>query len=414
MSNINPIVDQNPNDHHPDKKALRKKLVIFGSFILGFILLLMLWALASKGQQSSNNTGASTEQTAANKGSTEGVVPELVAVNLDKTTEIKANNDEVEHTPPPLNTPLIVTPPVLTLDMQRSMAYQQQMRDHRQQQLLSAMASDTLVQLKGGGNSTEQATDDALSQLNAQAQMLQERIAQQSSMPTSTAALDNYGAVPPSNQQQKRAFMAEHRQIDYLTHTKETSISPYELKVGTVIPATLISGINSDLAGQVIASVSQNIYDSASGAHLLIPQGSRLYGVYDSQVAYGQSRVLLAWSRINFPDGSTLNLENMGGMDTQGYAGFEDEVDNHYFKIFGNAMLLGMISGAAQAGVSNNSDSDTPSAIADGVTQQFAQTGSSLIQKNLDVQPRIIIRNGYRFNVMVNKDVLLSPYTPRR
>ena len=208
--------------------------------------------------------------------------------------------------------------------------------------------------------------------------------------------------------------MAEHRQIDYLKHTKERAISPYELKVGTVIPATLISGINSDLAGQVIAAVSQNVYDSVSGAHLLIPQGSRLYGVYDSQIAYGQSRVLLAWSRINFPDGSTLNLENMGGMDTQGYAGFENEVDNHYFKIFGNAMLLGMISGTAQAGVSNNSDSDTPSAIADGVTQQFAQTGSSLIQKNLDVQPRIIIRNGYRFNVMVNKDVLLSPYIPRR
>nr|WP_276521666.1 TrbI/VirB10 family protein [Shewanella sairae] len=208
--------------------------------------------------------------------------------------------------------------------------------------------------------------------------------------------------------------MEEHRQIDYLQHTKEASISPYELKVGTVISATLISGINSDLAGQVIASVSQNVYDSGSGAHLLIPQGSKLYGVYDSQIAYGQSRVLLAWSRINFPDGSTLNLENMGGMDTQGYAGFEDEVDNHYFKIFGNALLLGMISGAAQAGVSDNGDSDTPSAIADGVTQQFAQTGSSLIQKNLDVQPRIIIRNGYRFNVMVNKDVLLSPYIPRR
>jgi len=410
VSNINPIVDQNPNNHHPDKKALRKKLVIFGSFILGFILLLMLWALASKGAQTSNNTGASSEQTTADKRSTEGVVPELIAVNLNKTTAIKPKNDEVDNTPtpPPLNTSPTITPPVLTLDMQRSIAYQQQMRDYRQQQLLSAMTSDTVVQFKGDQNSTEQATDDVLSQLNTQTQMLQARIAQQSSMPT--AALDNGGTQPMSNQQQKRAFMAEHRQIDYLKHTKESAISPYELKVGTVIPATLISGINSDLAGQVIASVSQNVYDSANGTHLLIPQGSKLYGAYDSQIAYGQSRVLLAWNRINFPDGSTLNLENMGGMDTQGYAGFEDEVDNHYFKIFGNAMLLGMISGATQAGVSNNSDSDTPSAIADGVTQQFAQTGSSLIQKNLDVQPRIVIRGGYRFNVMVNKDVLLPPY----
>ena len=107
-------------------------------------------------------------------------------------------------------------------------------------------------------------------------------------MPTTSAGGDGYGAQPLNHQQQKRAFMEEHRQIDYLKHTKEASISPYELKVGTVIPATLISGINSDLAGQVIASVSQNVYDSVSGAHLLIPQGSKLYGVYGSHVAYGQ------------------------------------------------------------------------------------------------------------------------------
>ncbi|GIU52228.1 hypothetical protein TUM4438_44410 [Shewanella sairae] len=413
MSNVNPIVNQDPNSHHPNKKSLKKQLVVFGSCILGLIVLLMLWALASKGTDTSSGGAEAEQAAAADKRSSEGEVPELVAVNLDKTTAIKPKTEEAELIPPPQVVPVVVPPPVLTLDMQRSMAYQQQMLDYRQQQLMSAMASDTVVQLKSP-QSNAQATNDALSQLDAQAQMLQERIAQQSAMPTTTAGLESYGAGQPNHQQQKRAFMEEHRQIDYLQHTKEASISPYELKVGTVIPATLISGINSDLAGQVIASVSQNVYDSGSGAHLLIPQGSKLYGVYDSQIAYGQSRVLLAWSRINFPDGSTLNLENMGGMDTQGYAGFEDEVDNHYFKIFGNALLLGMISGAAQAGVSDNGDSDTPSAIADGVTQQFAQTGSSLIQKNLDVQPRIIIRNGYRFNVMVNKDVLLSPYIPRR
>ncbi|GIU52425.1 hypothetical protein TUM4438_45130 [Shewanella sairae] len=413
MSSVNPIVNQDPNSHHPNKKSLKKQLVVFGSCILGFIVLLMLWALASKGADTSGSGAEAEQAAAADKRSSEGEVPELVAVNLDKTTTIKPKSEEAELIPPPQVVPVVVPPPVLTLDMQRSMAYQQQMLDYRQQQLMSAMASDTVVQLKSP-QSNAQATNDALSQLDAQAQMLQERIAQQSAMPTTTAGLESYGAAQPNHQQQKRAFMEEHRQIDYLQHTKEASISPYELKVGTVISATLISGINSDLAGQVIASVSQNVYDSGSGAHLLIPQGSKLYGVYDSQIAYGQSRVLLAWSRINFPDGSTLNLENMGGMDTQGYAGFEDEVDNHYFKIFGNALLLGMISGAAQAGVSDNGDSDTPSAIADGVTQQFAQTGSSLIQKNLDVQPRIIIRNGYRFNVMVNKDVLLSPYIPRR
>ena len=172
MSSVNPIVNQDPNSHHPNKKSLRKKLVIFGSGILGFIALLMLWALASKAPTTSNSSDAETEQTAADKRSTEGGVPELIAVNLNKTTEIKPKSEDITVTPPLVVPHVVPPPPPLTLDMQRSMAYQQQMLDYRQQQLLSAMASDTVVQLKSGHISAT-ATDDALSQLNAQAQMLQ-------------------------------------------------------------------------------------------------------------------------------------------------------------------------------------------------------------------------------------------------
>ncbi|PJE81913.1 TrbI/VirB10 family protein, partial [Yersinia kristensenii] len=180
------------------------------------------------------------------------------------------------------------------------------------------------------------------------------------------------------------------------------------------IPATLISGINSDLPGQVIAQVNQNVYDTATHSTILLPQGSKLYGVYDSRVAYGQDRLLMAWTRINFPDGTTLELEGMGGTDAAGYAGFADQVDHHYFKIFGNAFLLGLISGATQSGVSdNNSDNvSTSESVNNGVVQQFSTVGTSLIQKNLDVQPTIKIRNGYKFNVMLNKDVVLPPYQP--
>ncbi|MCG9702475.1 hypothetical protein L1D19_20615 [Vibrio natriegens] len=218
----------------------------------------------------------------------------------------------------------------------------------------------------------------------------------------------------PNKQDIKLAFSEKEHSNTYLTQGREKPLSPYELKVGTLIPATMISGVNSDLPGQVIASVSQNVYDSATGSHLLLPQGAKLYGLYDSQIAYGQDRVLMAWTRVNYPDGTTLELEGMGAIDSQGFAGFEDQVDHHYWKIFGNAFILGMITGVSEAGINDGNDSDTSTAesINNGVTEQFAETGSTLIEKNLDVQPTIVIRNGYKFNIMLNKDVILHPYQP--
>lgn len=220
------------------------------------------------------------------------------------------------------------------------------------------------------------------------------------------------GAADPNKQGVKMAFAEQEHSNTYLTTGREAPLSPYELKVGTLIPATMISGLNSDLPGQIIASVSQNVWDSATGGTLLIPQGSKLYGTYDSQVAYGQDRILVAWTRVNYPDGTTLELKGMGAIDAAGYAGFADQVDHHYWKIFGNAFVLGMITGVSEAGISDDDDDDTSTAesVNNGVTEQFAETGSTLIERNLDVQPTIVIRNGYRFNIMLNKDVVLEPY----
>ena len=411
MSHTNPIINQVPGEHHPNKRRLSGKLMMVVVMSLMMLGLLILWALASKAATAPTTTPTTQATEASNNRSDDGQVPRGLALTIDKLTAVVPAPD----TPPAELTPSApaqtLTPPPLSLAQQRAMAFEQQMLDYRQQQIISAMNSETVVQVSNANQHPEFNTNNQLSQLEAQTAMLQQQLAKQAGMQPGMATIAG-AASAFDGQQQKRAFMAEHRQTDYLAHARESALSPYELKVGTIIPAVLTSGINSDLPGQVIASVSQNVFDSATGQHLLIPQGSKLYGVYDSQIAYGQSRVLLAWSRINFPNGTTLNLDTMGGMDTQGFAGFEDKVDNHYAKIFGNALLLGMISGATQAGVSD-SDSNNRSvseSVADGVTQQFGQTGSTLIQKNLDVQPRIIIRNGYRFNVMVNKDVLLSPY----
>ncbi|WP_235424040.1 TraB/TrbI/VirB10 family type IV secretion system protein [Citrobacter koseri] len=221
------------------------------------------------------------------------------------------------------------------------------------------------------------------------------------------------GSADPNGQNEKEAFSQHQHSNTYLTHGREKPLGQWELKVGTLIPGVLISGLNSDLPGQVVATVSQNVWDSITHSQILIPQGAQLYGLYDSRVAYGQDRVLMAWTRINYPDGTTIELDGMGGIDTAGYAGFEDQVDHHYWKIFGNAFILGMISGVAQASISHDSgdsDSDRAQSINNGVTQQFANAGSSLIQKNLDVQPTITIRNGYKFNIMLNKDIVLPPW----
>lgn len=195
----------------------------------------------------------------------------------------------------------------------------------------------------------------------------------------------------------------------------EAPRSPFELRAGFVVPATLISGINSELPGQIMAQVSQNVYDTPTGKHLLIPQGSRLVGMYSSEVAYGQSRVLIAWQRIVFPDGKAMDIGSMPGGDSAGYAGFKDNVNNHYFRVFASAFLIsGVTAGIAISQGGSNSVNGRPtasSAMSEALGQQLGQVTAQMIAKNLNIAPTLVIRPGYRFNVIVTKDMTFSkPY----
>lgn len=195
----------------------------------------------------------------------------------------------------------------------------------------------------------------------------------------------------------------------------EAPRSPYELRAGSVvIPATLISGINSELPGPIMAQVSQDVFDTARGKHKLIPQGSRLLGVYTSEVAYGQSRILIGWQRIIFPDGKAMDIGSMPGADGAGYAGFKDQVNNHYFRLFGSAFLMsGVTAGIAlsQPDQGVNSRPTASSAMSEALGQQLGQVTAQIISKNLNISPTLEIRPGYRFNVMVTKDMTFSkPY----
>ena len=197
-----------------------------------------------------------------------------------------------------------------------------------------------------------------------------------------------------------------------LSSQVEAPKSAYILRAGFIIPATLISGINSDLPGQIMGQISQNVYDTATGKYLLLPQGSRLVGSYASEMAYGQSRVMVAWQRIIFPDGKTLDIGAMPGADATGYAGFNDQVDNHYLRVFGSAILMsGITAGVSIAQNNNSSISAQPtvgSALSEALGQQLGNVTTQMISKNLNISPTIKIRAGFRFNVMCLKDLVFS------
>lgn len=201
----------------------------------------------------------------------------------------------------------------------------------------------------------------------------------------------------------------------FLDSTMQNPRTYYELRAGAVIPALLITGINSELSGQILGQVSQNVYDTATGNHLLIPQGSRLVGVYSSEVAYGQSRVLVAWQRIIFPDGKAFDVGSMSGADSAGYAGFNDKVDNHYVRLFASAFLMSAITAGvsySQSNLNNNSNNQRASdALSEALGQQLGNVTTQMIQKNLSISPTLTIREGFRFNVVVSKDLTFSkPY----
>ena len=191
----------------------------------------------------------------------------------------------------------------------------------------------------------------------------------------------------------------------------EATPSPNVLQAGAVIPAALITGLRSDLPGEVTAQVTEDVYDSPTGKILLIPQGARLIGQYDAQITFGQSRALLVWNRLIMPNGRSIILERQPGTDTQGFAGLEDEVDNHWGALFKAAILSALLSVGSEAGTSS-SENNLAQAIRQGASQNFSQIGEQVVGRSLNVQPTITIRPGFPVNVLVTHDLILEPYRP--
>ena len=184
--------------------------------------------------------------------------------------------------------------------------------------------------------------------------------------------------------------------------------SPFVLQAGAVIPAALITGIRSDLPGQITAQVTQHIYDSPTGSLLLIPQGTRIIGQYDNSVQFGQRRVLLVWNRLILPNGRSIVLERQPGADSQGYAGLEDGVDYHWWDLAKAAGLSTLLAVGTELAVSD--EDRLVRAIRDGAQDTINDAGQQIIRRQLQVAPTLTIRPGFPVRVIVTRDLVLEPY----
>ena len=218
------------------------------------------------------------------------------------------------------------------------------------------------------------------------------------------------GNNDPNGWARKEAFIRQNLPEEYSQHIRTSPRTPLELKSGALLPCVLISGLNSDLPGNMVAQVSENVYDSATGRLLLIPRGSKVIGTYDNQISYGQSRVLVIWSRLVFPDGSTLVLDNLGGADQSGYSGFKGKVNRHWGPIISSALMVSLLgAGVELAAPTRNGDRDEDdprSILAENAATAVAQAITQIIQREANRQPTIKVKPGYRFMIFVQRDIL--------
>ena len=244
----------------------------------------------------------------------------------------------------------------------------------------------------------------------------QEQQQQQQQVPQNVQQ-QNENDTDQNKQKSKSLFLKQKQDSFYLTNLKNPAIGKYELKTGSFIPAVLVTAINSDLPGDVIAQVRENVYDYRTGKYILIPMGTKIVGKYDSSITYGQNRVLLIWQRLVFPNGSTLVLDNMQGVDLLGNAGLKGKTNNHFWKLMRSVLLssaINMASGSLES-LDVNIEAGSRSRVnistgASDAAQNIRSIGERMVEKDLNRQPTIEIKRGKKFNIFVSRDIILSPY----
>ena len=230
------------------------------------------------------------------------------------------------------------------------------------------------------------------------------------------ANMPNFGNVLPQEADQnkikeKKEFLKgtnEDKVTIYNPYEVVSPLSEYQVNAGSIIPGIFITGVKSTLPGRMIGQVRENVYDSTTGNHLLIPKGARLLGMYDSNVTFGQDRIMIIWERIIFPNGKSIQLDRFAGTDLSGYAGATGKVNNHYGKLL-TSVVLSSIIGAGTAIVENDNDDDWKVAAGEGAGEQIINIGTKFAEKVMNISPEITIATGQKFNIIVNSDTVLEP-----
>jgi type IV secretory pathway VirB10-like protein len=236
-------------------------------------------------------------------------------------------------------------------------------------------------------------------------------------LPSPFAALQNLEALqgqgqpaPQNSQDKKLAFLnGKPEGSIYNPHSLQKPVSPYTLMAGSIIPASLITGLNSDLPGFVIGQVTEQVYDTVTGRHLLIPQGTKIIGKYDSVVAFGQKRALVVWQRLIRPDGSSIVIDNLPATDEGGYAGLEDKIDYHTWQLLKGVALATLLGVGTELSIGNE-DGDLIAAIRQSAQENTNRAGQSFVERQLDVQPTLTVRPGWPLRIIVHRDLVLEPY----
>jgi type IV secretion system protein VirB10 len=416
------------SNQSPDEKGMKRlnRVPLFVSIaILVLFLAVLVYGLSSRGlrfgQHDPNDGGSGTPASTFADQLKRGVKDGIIG---DREEQQQVFQPTPVPQPQEAARPAEVEPKVEPREPSRSRTesdeeWNARMLREQREQIFREQQRQRMASLQARGAALDSPLKVDISDVSAQAPGAASAGARQSNI-VPGGAQDLYaaalkagaaGQVDQNGQASKEDFFnADIKDLGYLPNQVVPQQSRYELKRGSVIPATLITGIDSDLPGRITAQISQNVYDSATGHYTLVPQGTKLLGRYDSKVSFGQNRVLVVWTDIIFPNGSTLQIGGMAGTDAEGYSGFNDKVDSHYLRTFGSAALVALIGTGIDMSMPESSTLATQDTASDAARRNFAETfgrvAEQTISKNLNVQPTIKIRPGYRFNVLVDQDII--------
>lgn len=417
--------------------VLSKKPILLLMLCIAIITLLLLFSIFDEGKRNKKNNGQDQEtllierQQSSVSTDEEGLnLPQAPKKRRGLASESEMNTQAkkkertalepiqvIRPTPPPKN------PVKAALDKQRRkhLVTVQQYRFEKQRQALESNpvayknnASMIISPSAGvsGHTGQQSGSSSRLTSLNSELANVKARLGLGGAGSHSTASVTTKTGLSISANQ-PRSNDGSMWDNGYFMDQDTNALS---IKTGSIIPVILITGINSTLPGYISGQVSQNVWDTATGYNLLIPQGTKAFGQYKNNIIMGQERLFVAWQRLIFPDGRTMTLNDMPGTDQLGYSGLKDLVNNHYFRIYGHALLMSLVVGgtAYAMGTLNSDTSDTTTlneSMGTAFADQMGQTTMGLLEKHMNLAPTLTIRPGYRLNIIAVKDLEFSePY----